>query len=348
MFRILGFTLALALSVSFAQETLRVLTHNSFNISNEVLEAFTQETGIEVQLLEGGDAGETVNRAILTQGNPLADVLYGVDNSLIARAAEAGIFEPYRSPLLDRVPETYRFSEDNLVTPIDVGFVNFNYDKAWFEERGLRAPADLTDLTEPAYEGLTVVQNPATSSPGLAFMLTTIDKFGEDWLTYWAALRDNGLTIADGWESAYYTSFTPYGGENPIVLSYATSPAAEVVFAEAELEDAPTGNLFCDACVFRQIEAVGILAGTEKREAAERFIDYMLSVEFQNDIPLNMFVYPVVEDATLPEVFTQYAAVPSEAQVASVPAETVEANLSEWLNAWTKVVEQGQDPAAVR
>ena len=345
--KMLTLLLALALSASFAQ-TLRVLTHNSFNISSDVLEAFTRETGVEVQLLEGGDAGETVNRAILTKGNPLADVLYGVDNSLIARAAQEGIFEPYQSPLLDRVPETYRFSENNLVTPIDVGFVNFNYDKAWFEERGLEPPTTLDDLTKPAYEGLTVVQNPATSSPGLAFMLTTIDKFGEGWLTYWAALRDNGLEVADGWESAYYTSFTPYGGDRPVVLSYATSPAAEVVFAETTPQDAPTGNLFCDACVFRQIEAVGILKGTEEREAAERFIDYMLSVEFQNDIPLNMFVYPVVNDATLPEVFEQYAVVPSEAQIASVPAETVEANLSTWLDAWTKVVEQGRDPAAVR
>ena len=345
--KMLTLLLALALSVSFAQ-TLRVLTHNSFNISNDVLEAFTQETGVEVQLLEGGDAGETVNRAILTKGNPLADVLYGVDNSLIARAANAGIFEPYRSPQLERVPETYRFSEDNLVTPIDVGFVNFNYDKAWFEERGLEPPTSLEDLTKPAYEGLTVVQNPATSSPGLAFMLATIDKFGDEWLTYWAALRDNGLEVTDGWESAYYTSFTPYGGDRPIVLSYATSPAAEIVFAETTPETAPTGNLFCNVCVFRQIEAVGILKGTKERAAAEKFIDYMLSVEFQNDIPLNMYVYPVVDDATPPEVFEQYAAVPSEAQIASVPAETVEANLSGWLDAWTKVVEQGQDPAAVR
>ncbi len=345
--KMLALLLALALSASFAQ-TLRVLTHNSFNISNDVLEAFTQETGIEVQLLEGGDAGETVNRAVLTKGNPLADVLYGVDNSLIARAANEGIFEPYQSPQLERVPETYRFSQDNLVTPIDVGFVNFNYDKAWFEERGLEPPTSLEDLTEPAYEGLTVVQNPATSSPGLAFMLTTIDKFGDEWLTYWAALRDNGLEVADGWESAYNTSFTLYGGDKPIVLSYASSPAAEVVYAETTPQDAPTGNLFCDACVFRQIEAVGILKGTKERAAAEKFIDYMLSVKFQDDIPLNMFVYPVVDDATLPEVFTQYAAVPSEAQIASVPAETVEASLRGWLDAWTRVVEQGQDPAAVQ
>lgn len=341
------FVLLLFLLSTVNAQTLTVLTHGSFSLSEEVIAAFTEETGVEVEFIEGGDAGETVNRAILTKNNPLADVLYGVDNNLIARAADEGIFEPYRSPALEGVPDEYLFAED-LVTPIDVGYVNFNYDKSYFAENEVAVPETLEQLTEEAYHGLTVAQNPASSSPGLAFMLATIAKFGDGWLDYWADLRDNDVQITDGWEGAYYTSFTQYGGDRPIVLSYATSPAAEVVFAEEDLDDAPTGNLFCEACVYRQIEAAGILAGTDNVEAAQRFIDFMLSERVQEDIPLNMYVYPVVESADLPDVFEQYAQTPSPEQVATLAPEEVEANLSDWLDAWTQVVQQGREPGEVR
>lgn len=335
-----------ALSLANAQP-LTVLTHNSFTLSEEVIATFTEETGIEIEFVQGGDAGETVNRAILTKNNPLADVLYGVDNNLIARAANEDIFEPYESPALSGVPDDYLFA-NNLVTPVDVGFVNFNYDKAYFAENGVNVPETLEQLTEEAYRGLTVVQNPASSSPGLAFMLATIAKFGDGWLDYWAALRDNDVQVTEGWEDAYYTSFSQYGGDRPIVLSYATSPAAEVVFAEEELSDAPTGNLFCETCVYRQVEAVGVLKGTDNLEAAQRFVDFMLSAQVQEDIPLNMYVYPALESAALPEVFEQYAQIPSSEQVATLGPQEVEANLSDWLNAWTQVVQQGRAPEEVR
>jgi thiamine transport system substrate-binding protein len=336
-------------SWAWAQDELTVLTHSSFNVSSEVIEAFTAETGIEVSFVEGGDAGETVNRAILTRDAPLADLLFGVDNNLIARAQAADLFEPYESPLLEGVPERYRFDASGAVTPVTVGFVNFNYDRAWFEAEDLEPPADLEVLTDEAYRGLTVVTSPVSSSPGLAFMLTTLDRFGEDgWLTFWAALRDNDLLVTSGWSDAYYTAFSHYGGDRPLVLSYATSPAAEVYFAEEPLEAPPTANLFCEGCVYRQIEGVGILRGSERREAAERFIDFMLSRSFQEDIPLNMFVYPASTEAALPEVFTRFSKVPSEPEVASVPPEEIEANLDRWLDLWSAVVEQGRDPAMLR
>jgi thiamine transport system substrate-binding protein len=339
-------SLILLAGVSLAQ-TVTVLTHSSFNISEEVIAEFTRETGIRVEFLEGGDAGETVNRAILTRERPLADLLFGVDNSLIARALEAELFEPYLSPALEVVPEAYLFDSEGYVTPIDVGFVNFNYDRAYFEAHDLAPPQDLTDLTREAYRGLTVVSNPATSSPGLAFMLATIARFGEEgeysWLRFWRDLRDNDLAVADGWSAAYYTFFSRYGGDRPIVLSYASSPAAEVYFAGEELDEAPTANLFCDKCVYRQIEAVGILRGTQQREAAERLIDFMLSRRFQEDIPLNMWVYPVSREAALPEVFA-FAELPEEAHVAEIPSRDIETHLPRWLSEWTRVVEQGQEP----
>jgi thiamine transport system substrate-binding protein len=327
-------------------QTLRVLTHDSFAISEEVIAEFTEQTGITIEFLPGGDAGEIVNRAILTKDNPLADVLYGIDNSLLARAINEDIFEPYQSPALENVAEQFQFDETFSVTPVDVGYVNFNLDKAYFEENNLALPTDLTDLTTEAYKSLTVVQNPATSSPGLGFMLATIARFGEEgdytWLDYWRALRENEVVISSGWNDAYYTSFTRYGGDKPIVLSYASSPAAEVIFAEQPLDEAPTLNLFCEKCVYEQIEAVGILKGTQNAEAAQQFIDYMLSERFQTDIPGNMFVYPVVNGIALPREFEEYAATPNAEQIATLPPDVTEANLKRWLEEWTAVVEQGQ------
>ncbi|MEX2535343.1 MAG: thiamine ABC transporter substrate-binding protein [Trueperaceae bacterium] len=327
-------------------DPLRVLTHESFDLSLEVLERFTQETGVEVQILPAGDAGQVVSRAILTRERPIADVLFGVDNSLLTRAIEAEIFEPYRSPLLEHVPPELVFDPEYRVTPVDVGYVNFNIDLEWFDRKELAPPEDITDLTAPRYRGLTTVLDPATSSPGLAFMLATIDRFGEDgWLQYWAELRDNELLVTSGWSDAYYTAFTRYGGDRPIVLSYATSPAAEVIFATEPLDESPTTNLFCDRCAYRQIEAIGILSGTQQREAAERFIDFLLSPLVQADIPGVMFVYPVRTDVELPEEFERFAQRPSEQQTAELAPQEVASGLEGWLDEWTRVVSQGLKPA---
>ncbi|CAN5859851.1 thiamine ABC transporter substrate-binding protein [soil metagenome] len=354
--RIRGFQLLLVVVIGLVGhalgQKLTVLTHDSFALSEAVVKEFTDETGVEVEFLPAGDAGAVVNRAILTKARPLADVLYGIDNSLLARALNEDIFEPYQSPALENVSPRYRFDPQGYVTPVDVGFVNFNLDKAFFEERGLELPSTLEDLTDPAYKGLTVVANPATSSPGLAFMLATIDHFGTEgddtWLEYWADLRDNGLQVSSGWEDAYYTAFSRYGGDRPVVLSYASSPAAEVMFADTPLSDAPTANLFCEACVYQQIEAVGILKGTKNRAAAEKFIDFMLSEAVQADIPANMFVYPVVTGTPLPTEFVTYGQVPSPEEIAEVASDDLEANLKTWLEQWTAVVEQGRAPEAVR
>ncbi len=324
-------------------QTITVLTHDSFNISKEVITAFTEQTGIKVKFLQGGDAGETTSRAILTKQRPLADLFYGIDNNLMARALKEDIFEPYESPLLEYVPKSYNTDFKGFATPVDVGFVNFNLDKAWFLENNLAFPTDISQLTEESYKGLTVIENPVSSSPGLAFMLATITKFDKDWLDYWADLRDNDLLVTEGWTEAYYTAFTRYGGNRPIVLSYASSPAAEIIFSEDELDDAPTINLFCEFCVYRQIEAVGILRGTKEPQAARAFIDYMLSLEFQEDIPLNMFVYPVHKNAEVPEIFIT-SQVPQQNQIASLQVDAVEENLANWLDSWTKVVIQGQNP----
>ncbi|MCB0153646.1 MAG: thiamine ABC transporter substrate-binding protein, partial [Anaerolineae bacterium] len=285
-----------------------------------------------------GDAGAALNQAILSKNNPLADVFFGVDNTFLSRALNEGIFEPYSSPLLADIPDALELDPEHRLLPVDFGDVCLNYDKAWFAEQGLEPPANLAALADPAYQGLTVVQNPATSSPGLAFLLATIGTFGEEgYQAYWHSLRENDILVTNGWEDAYWGQFSGASdGERPIVVSYASSPPAEVYFAENPPETAPTAAVVSDGSCFRQIEFVGILAGTEHRQLAEKLIDFMLDRRFQEDIPLQMFVFPANQTAALPEVFTEYTTVP--ANPATVSPEAIEANREAWIEGWTEVV----------
>ncbi len=322
-------------------EQLTLMTHDSFAISEAVLAEFEADNNVEVVLLPAGDAGAVLNQAILSKDNPLADVLYGVDNTFLSRAVEAGIFESYESAVLDKVPDELELDGEYRLTPVNYGDVCLNYDKGWFAEQGVEPPHTLADLTDSVYMGLTVVENPATSSPGLAFLLATIGVFGTEgdytYLDYWADLRANEVLVTDGWEDAYWGQFSGASdGSRPIVVSYASSPPAEVVFADPPIEEPPTAAITADNTCFRQVEFVGILKGTEQQETAEKFIDFMLSKQFQEDIPLNMFVFPANSEAALPDVFTQWASV-SDAPATVAPAE-IDANREQWIQDWTEVV----------
>jgi thiamine transport system substrate-binding protein len=314
-----------------------LMTHDSFEVSDELLASFESETGIEIKVLRAGDAGAMVNQAVLTKDNPLADVMFGVDNNFLSRALEANIFEPYASPILASVPD--ELQTDARVTPIDYGDVCINWDKAYFADAGLAPPETLRDLTDLAYRDLLVVESPATSSPGLAFLYATIAQFGETgdytWIDYWTDLRKNGVLVTSGWEEAYYSYFTAASdGDRPIVVSYASSPPFEVIYATEPIDEPPTA-VMTDGC-FRQIEYAGIVTGTQSRAAAEKVIDFLLSTPFQDEIPLSMFVFPANEDATLPQAFVEFAVVPSDPL--SLPSGEIEANVRHWITEWTEVI----------
>lgn len=319
-------------------QTLTIMTHDSFAVSEEVVTAFEKENNVDVVFLASGDAGEALNKAILAKDAPLADLLFGVDNTFLSRALEADIFDSYQSSALADVPDRFKLDSTNQVTPVDYGDVCLNYDKAYFAENNLAVPQSLEDLTKPEYNGLLVVENPATSSPGLAFLLATRAHFGDGYLDYWQSLKDNGVVVVDGWETAYYTNFSGSSGKGPqpMVVSYATSPAAEVIFADPPIDDAPTASVIGPDTCFRQIEFVGILKGTQHRALAEKFIDFMLSPQFQEDVPLQMFVYPVNPAAKLPDAFVKYVQIAE--QPASLPPEEIAANRDAWIDEWTGVV----------
>lgn len=319
--------------------TLTVMTHDSFAVSADVVTAFEQANNVKLTFLKSGDTGAALNKAILSKDAPLADIFYGVDNTFLSRALEAGIYEPYASPLLANIPAEFKLDPQNRALPVDYGDVCINYDRAYFSAHNLPIPQSLEDLTKPEYKDLLVVENPATSSPGLAFLLATVAHFGPDgYLNYWKSMRDNGVVVVDGWETAYYTNFSASSGRGPqpMVVSYASSPAAEVVFAETPLTESPTASLLgADTC-FRQIEFVGILNGSKNRALAEKFVDFMLDVKFQEDMPLQMFVYPVNKDAGLPEEFVRYAQIPE--QPARLDPAEIAANREKWISAWMEVV----------
>jgi len=319
--------------------TLIVLTHESFALSDAVLQQFEQANNVRVQFIKQGDAGQALTRAILTQDNPEADVVFGVDNTLMSRALESGILESYQSDRLLYIPREYQLDQTFQLVPIDYGDVCLNYDKAYFEQKKLQPPQSLADLTKPEYKDLLVIENPAGSSPGLAFMLATVSAFGEDrWLGFWADLKKNGVKVVEDWSTAYYTEFSGSSGKGPrpIVVSYASSPPAEVIFADPPIDQAPTAAITAPKACFRQIEFAGILQGTNNRALAEKWIDFMLSVPYQEDLPLNQFVYPVNPQAKLPDAFVKWSSVAQEP--ANLAPDVIAKNRDRWIEEWTNEV----------
>ncbi|HZQ10720.1 MAG TPA: thiamine ABC transporter substrate-binding protein, partial [Anaerolineae bacterium] len=315
-----------------------IVSHDSFAVSDDVLKEFETANNANVQILKSGDAGAALNKAILAgTSNPLGDVFFGVDNTFLSRALKADLFEPYKPNGAEVIPAAYQLDPQFRMTPIDYGDVCLNYDKAWFKSKNIAPPQTLDDLIKPEYKSLLVVENPATSSPGLAFLLATIGTYGQDkYLDYWTKLRANDVAVSDGWEDAYNNQSTWSGkGNRPIVVSYATSPAAEVYFSQGKYTEPPTGNVLGDGACFRQIEFAGVFKNAKQPDLARKLIDFMLSKRFQEDIPLQMFVFPVNPNAQLPD-FYKFAQTPQHP--AQVSPETIDANRDNWIKAWTQTV----------
>jgi thiamine transport system substrate-binding protein len=251
---------------------------------------------------------------------------------------DAGIFIPYEAPALASIPAEFKLDPQNRALPVDYGDVCINYDKAYFASKNLPVPQSFSDLIKPEYKGLLVVEDPSTSSPGLAFLMATVAHFGDGFQDYWRQLKANGVTVVDSWETAYYTNFSASSGHGsqPMVVSYSSSPAAEVVYADPPVSESPTASLVGDGMCFRQIEFVGILKGTKNQALAGKFIDFMLNKSFQEDMPLQMYVYPVIPEASVPAVFTQNTQSP--ANPASLDPVIIAAKRDAWIKGWNDVM----------
>lgn len=315
--------------------TITLVSHDSFNMDQEVLDAFTEETGITIDVVLEGDGGELANKLVLTDGAPLGDVVFGVNNDFASRVIEADVLQSYEPQEAADDLANYAIAGggSDLLTPIDFGDVCVNIDHEWFADEGIDEPETLEDLTKPEYEDLFVVQNPATSSPGLSFLMGTIAEFGDDWPEYWEGLADNGVQVSQSWTDSYSVEFSGSTGEGPrpLVVSYASSPPSEV---PEDADEAPTGALL-DTCS-RQVEYAGILQGTDHEEEAQQVVDFLISLQFQEAIAGEMYMYPVRSDAELPEEWQKFASVADDAF--TLPAEDIEANREDWIKTWSDTV----------
>jgi thiamine transport system substrate-binding protein len=327
---------------SGSSKTVTLVSHDSWAVSKGVLAAFEKQSGYTVKVLKDGDAGQAVNKAILTKDNPQGDVFFGVDNTLLSRALDNGLFQPYEAKGLAQVDARFQLDADkHRVTPVDYGDICVNYDKKYFAEHKLNPPASFDDLVKPAYKNLLVTENASTSSPGLGFLLGSAAKYGDEgWEGYWKKLKANGVKVVDGWEQAYNEEFSgsaggrKAGADRPLVVSYASSPPAEVIYADPKPTTAPTG--VAQGTCFRQIEYAGLLSNAANTKGGKAFLDFLLTKEFQQDMPLNMFVYPVVDGAQVPAEFTQYG--PQAKDPETMDPAKIADNRDDWVKSWTSLV----------
>lgn len=329
-------------SESSGDKTVTLVSHDSWAVSKSVLADFEKQSGYQVKVLEDGDAGQAVNKAILTKDNPQGDVFFGVDNTLLSRALDNGLFQSYEPKGSDLILPEYRVDQDkHRVTPIDTGDICVNYDKAYFSEHKLDPPTSFDDLIKPEYKNLLVTENASTSSPGLGFLLGTAAKYGDDgWQDYWTKLKANGVKVVDGWEQAYNEEFSGSAGgkkakaDRPLVVSYASSPPAEVIYADPKPTTAPTG--VATGTCFRQVEYAGLLSNAKNTKGGKALLDFLLTKEFQDDMPLNMFVYPVREAAQVPAEFTKYG--PQAKDPETMDPAKIADHRDQWVKSWTSLV----------
>ena len=309
-------------------ESIDLVVYDAFLAPEGAFKRFKDETGITVNILTTADTGTMVSQAVLTSGDPVGDVMFGIDNTFLCRALNNDVFLPYIPSTWDELSGPLKLDSSGRVTPVDYGDICLNYWKDSFEA----PPTSITDLTNSRFSSEFVTQNPETSAPGMGFLLSSIAVFGDDWENFWSELRSNDIAIRSGWSEAYYEDF--YSKERNIVTSYATSPVAEYIFADPPVESPPTA-IIADSC-FRSVEFTGILRGTDSPAASALLVDFLTSVYFQELIPETNFVLPANENAELPEVFDLFLEeIPN---AVTISPDLIDRNRNIWTARWTELV----------
>jgi thiamine transport system substrate-binding protein len=316
-----------------AKRTVRIVAYDSFTPNKEIIERFTADTGIDIEVLLKGDTGTMLNTSIIAKDDPFADVIWGIDSTFLSRALTSGVLKPHGMTAQLTTSALQPDSGAELVVPVDTSEVCVNGDTA---KLPAAASFDFDSLVDPANKSTLVVQNPATSAPGLAFLLATISKFGENgWQAYWERLRANDVKVVNGWEEAWNTEFSGSGGQRPLVVSYSNSPVAAVLFGADPAATTTPLVVLKETCI-DVVEYAGLLANTENPDA-KQVLEFLLSEAFQADLPTSLFVYPVREGLGLPEIYSRLGIGPVDSPL-TVDPQRVQAMRDAWIDEWTEIV----------
>lgn len=284
------------------------------------LPIFEEKYGVTVEVRSYGDAGAVLSKVIAEGAKSDVDIVIGIDNILAKRALTEDIFLPYKSENADKISdESLVFDKSWRLTPYDFGSLAIVYDP---EELGTLEMDGLINLTDKKFKKNLIIQDPRTSSTGLAFLVWTYTAHKDDFDEFWRKLKPSILTVTMGWDDAF-EKFE--AGEAPMMVSYATDGAYSYeYYGETKYKAIIPGNVG-----YGQIEGAGIVKWTDEETLAKKFIDFILSPEFQSNIPLNQWMFPVVE-VQLPKSF-EYAIEPGSLLTID-PDLDVDHLIERWVN----------------
>jgi thiamine transport system substrate-binding protein len=322
-------------SATSKKGVVQLLTYDGYALPEQAAKGFEKQQDLSIKMTTADDAGAALSQVLLTAGHPSADVFFGVDNTFLTKALASDAFVKYEPKALADIPSDVKMDPSGRFTPVDASTVCVDYDKSWFSNHQLAPPTDLASLADPKYKNLLVVVDPALSSTGLAFLAATHATFGGGTDDYWRKLKANGTLVAASWDDAWNSRYSVSGGDRPLVVSYASSPPAEVVDGNGKVKEPKTGVL-ASTC-FDQVEFVAILKGTPHLAAAQKLVDEMVTKGWQEGLPLSNYVFPVVAGATLPPEFQKWAVVPSNP--ISISAKEIGDHRDEWIDSWRSIMQ---------
>ncbi len=310
-----------------AQEKLTIYTYDSFTSEwgpGPVVEkAFEAECGCDVSFVAVADGVALLNRLKLEGAGSDADIVLGLDNSLVHEARQTGLFAPHGISLENvEVPGGW---SDDIFVPYDYGYFAVIYNAETVEN----PPASLKELVEGDRSQKIAIQDPRTSTPGLGLLLWVKAVYGDDAAGAWAKLKDRVLTVTPGWSESYglFTS-----GEAPMVLSYTTSPAYHRI---AEDEEKYRAAEFAEGH-YLQVEVAGLTAKGAENPLARQFLEFMTGPGFQDAVPETNWMFPAGKTgAPLNPIFSDMIR-PEEPL--EIPSAEVAANRKAWVDEWLAVM----------
>ncbi len=320
---IIIFFTSLLISFSIYGDKLTIYTYDSF-ISEWgpgpiIKKTFEEKHNTDIEFVAVDSAATLLNKVILEGSSTRADIVLGLDMNLFELADKSGLFSSHNINEINSSINLPLKWESNKFVPYNYGYFSFVYNKA-----NLELPPRSMDELINSTKAKIVIQDPRTSSPGLGLLTWMKALYGDKVGDEWKKLNKKIISVTKGWTDSYYNFFMT--GEADMVLSYTTSPAAHIMFEDRYDILATTfeeGN-------YITIEFAGILNTSQNKDLANKFLNFMLSEEFQSVIPSTNIMYPVTKIKDLPEAFDKLE-VPKFIQL---DPKEINKNKEKWINEW--------------